>query len=165
MTLIESICLGHSVDFTQEDSKIVGDIGEVLVKGTFCGQLSKDYWDSIKDGIDFFGNTFEVKTQARMTKDNTLSVELKQSEKCLNVDRLIFVEYDNTKFIKIWQCIDINNHVQYRTQYRKDMIKWYIKDMISLAVISSVPLTNLIRKHSRAQYNYEPLRGLILNED
>jgi hypothetical protein len=165
MTLIESICEGQTVDLQQEDAKIVGDIGEVLVKGTFCGQLSKDYWDSIKDGIDFFGQTFEVKTQARMNVDNTLSVAAKQATKCLNVDRLIFVEYDNTKFIKIWQCIDINNHIRYRTQYGKDMIKWYIKDMISLAVISSVPLTNLIRKHSNAYYNFEPLRGLILNEN
>ncbi len=152
----------EKINYKEHDSKIVGDIGEAIIKHHFSANLSENYYDNVKDGYDFFGKSFEVKTQARMHYDHTLSCALSQSKKCLNIDRLIFVEYDDTSYIKIWEVINKNNYVRYTTNSGLRKMKWYIKEMISLAVIYNVNVANTLRKYSNAYgEDYKSLRNLI----
>ena len=62
-------------------------------------------FDSEKDGRDPNGRTVEIKTQNRHPR-GYFTIPENQLKKCTEVERLIFVEYDNTNVIQLWECSD-----------------------------------------------------------
>ena len=86
----------------------LGKIGETLVSKLLNATLSENKYDTVKDMVELDGTNVEVKTQNRHPRGFfTINVEHKTNmNKCLTVDRLIFVEYDSTNTIKIFECTD-----------------------------------------------------------
>ena len=62
-------------------------------------------FDSEKDGRDPNGRSVEIKTQNRHPR-GYFTIPHNQLKKCTEVERLIFVEYDNTNVIQLWECSD-----------------------------------------------------------
>ena len=62
-------------------------------------------FDSEKDGRDPNGRSVEIKTQNRHPR-GYFTIPENQLKKCTEVERLIFVEYDNTNVIQLWECSD-----------------------------------------------------------
>ena len=92
----------------------MGKLGEKLFLDLFGGVQSSDEYDKIKD-ITLDGRHVEVKTQNRHPTKAMFSIQdakiyngsiigIDNVIKCFNVDRLIFVEYDHSNTIKIWEC-------------------------------------------------------------
>jgi len=108
----------------------LGELGEAF----FClleqCQRSSDPYDSEKDAVDANGKTVEIKTQARYSYKNMFTVRAKSTNlnKCMNVDRLIFVEFDQTDTIGVFECIDRSKFVQYTTSKGIEMVGWSISD-------------------------------------
>jgi hypothetical protein len=95
----------------------IGDIGEMLV-ALFEGCVrSTNPFDEVKDMTDPFGKFVEVKTQNRYAKLDVMTTGKKtvNLRKCMQVDRLIFVEYGHGPKIKIWEVRDRNNYFDYAT--------------------------------------------------
>lgn len=85
------------------DERVVklGDTGENLIveyfHGKSCNVIKSSYrFDSEKD-MTIDGKTVEIKTLFPIYKYNAFCLPLKQSNKCENVDRLIFVEIPKFK--------------------------------------------------------------------
>ena len=85
----------------------IGNIGEHIVynllkRKTEHVYFSEDKYDSRKDmTVDI--ETAEVKTQVRIKKYNAFTVGSNQIVKCINVDRLFFVEIANGDYIRIYE--------------------------------------------------------------
>ena len=94
----------------------IGQIGEDLVQELLGGTLSEDKYDMDKDLTLEDGTEVEVKTQARWVKENafTITANSHNLQKCLDVDRLIFVEYGKNDNILIWED-NIRKHKVMRT--------------------------------------------------
>jgi hypothetical protein len=66
--------------------------------------------------VDPAGQFVEVKTQNRYAKLDVFSIRLDKApnlNKCMQVDRLVVVEYDHSDEIKIWECVNRNDFVDY----------------------------------------------------
>jgi len=109
-------------------------------------------FDSVKDGFDPSGRTVEVKTQNRhkrgyFTVDITTG-NMHQVNKCVSVDRLIFIEYDFTNDIKIWEC---NNRDWKKIEVRYGVrAGWPIRDMTLLLTIGNEEMANQMRVLSQS---------------
>lgn len=97
-----------------------------------CTQ-SIDPYDSEKDAVDANGKTVEIKTQARYSYKNMFTIRAKTTNlnKCMKVDRLIFIEFDNTDTIGVFECIDRSKFVKYTTSNGTQMVGWSINDNMS----------------------------------
>lgn len=137
------------------NEKELGDIGEKIVSEFLEAVLSENYYDSTKDMTDKNGKKVEVKTQNRHPYKNCFSIKadgLTNVKKCLNVDRLIFVEYDKSDMIKLWECKNNKSSVfSYTTNSGKKMYGWPIKEMTLLHTISDKNLTQKMRKLSNSK--------------
>ena len=134
------------------DNEKLGKLGEELVAKLLDLTLSEDKYDMKKDGVTSDGTYVEIKTQNRhprgyFTVRRDYSNQLK---KCKSVDRLIFVEYDSTNDIKIWECHD-RNHIEYDTKSGLPMAGWHIKDMELLHIHNDPELANKMKKLSSAK--------------
>ena len=90
----------------------LGEIGERIFACRVPGaDFSGDKYDRVKD-LELDGKTFEVKTQVRFINEDCFTVKSSQIKKCENVDFLIFVEFDQTDYIKIWHCESTRSHEQ-----------------------------------------------------
>src|ERR1035437_9950264 len=88
------------------EKNMMGDIGEALICANFGGRLSTNKYDQEKDLIIVAtGEKVEVKTQVRYRLKAMMTVQPNQLRKCLEVDRLMFVEYDDTDDVRIWECV------------------------------------------------------------
>ena len=130
----------------------LGELGEAL----FCllekCKRSNDPFDSEKDAVDANGKTVEIKTQARYAYKNMFTIRAKMTNinKCLNVDRLIFIEFDNSDTIGVFECIDRSKFVKYTTSNGTQMLGWPINDnMARLHSIKDKKLAELMRFLSR----------------
>ena len=85
----------------------MGYLAEQLVFEYFGGEQSTDKYDSKKDGM-ILDETVEVKCQNRHPYGyfTVNSAWKNQVPKCKTVDRLFFVEYDNSPDAMLWECID-----------------------------------------------------------
>ena len=96
----------------------LGTLGEDLFVHLFGGEKSKDKFDTTKDILSKEGWTIEVKTQNRHQTAATFTIgsmsHLNNLLKCMVVDRLIFVEYDHTDTIKIWEVQDRKDYIIYK---------------------------------------------------
>tara|TARA_B100001057_G_C22812438_1_gene935998 strand:+ start:1337 stop:1759 length:423 start_codon:yes stop_codon:yes gene_type:complete len=108
----------------------MGFLAEQLVFEYFKGTQSTDKYDKQKDGM--IGNkTAEVKCQNRHPYGyfTVNSAWKNQVPKCKTVDRLFFVEYDNSPDAMLWECIDRNNTKEIITRDGRKMVAWPISKM------------------------------------
>lgn len=74
----------------------LGEKGELEIAAFLGATRTSDWYDPIKDMISIEGKTIEVKCQSRLYYNDTFTIRAdKQTNlrKCLDVDRLIFLEY------------------------------------------------------------------------
>lgn len=92
------------------DEEELGDVGEDVVATILTATKATDKYDSDKDLTLFDGTEVEVKTQVRWVSENSFSVPSthtgNQLRKCLNVERLLFVEPGRNGFVRVYDCID-----------------------------------------------------------
>ena len=142
------------------DKVTMGKLAESLFVKLYGGKLSIDEFDCEKDLV-LDGVNIEIKAQNRHpTKDlftisdayiksgNVYGIE--NIIKCFNVDRLIFVEYDSTRFIKLWECPSPRSYVRYTTKAYKAMIGFPISQMILLNNYDNTELANKFRSLSQS---------------
>jgi len=108
----------------------MGYLAEQLVFDYFSGEQSTDKYDSKKDGM-ILDETAEVKCQNRHPFGYfTVNTAWKnQVPKCKSVDRLFFVEYDNSPDAILWECIDRNDTKEITTRDGRVMCGWPISKM------------------------------------
>lgn len=108
----------------------MGFLAEQLVFDYFSGEQSTDKYDSKKDGM-ILNETAEVKCQNRHPFGYfTVNTAWKnQVPKCKSVDRLFFVEYDNSPDAILWECIDRNDTKEITTRDGRVMCGWPISKM------------------------------------
>ena len=108
----------------------MGFLAEQLVFDYFSGEQSTDKYDSKKDGM-ILDETAEVKCQNRHPFGYfTVNTAWKnQVPKCKSVDRLFFVEYDNSPDAILWECIDRNDTKEITTRDGRVMCGWPISKM------------------------------------
>ena len=108
----------------------MGFLAEQLVFDYYNGEQSIDKYDSKKDGM-ILDETVEVKCQNRHPFGYfTVNTAWKnQVPKCKSVDRLFFVEYDNSPDAILWECIDRNDTKEITTRDGRVMCGWPISKM------------------------------------
>ena len=90
----------------QTNKEIMGRLGEECLAARYDLVLSDDKYDMEKDAKDADGLNVEIKTQNRHPA-GFFTVNMKhtnQVTKCMEVDRLMFLEYDNSDTLKVWEC-------------------------------------------------------------
>jgi len=132
----------------------LGDIGEKIVARLENAIVSADRYDTVKDLTDKHGKQIEVKTQNRHPSMGVFSIGADAQtnrDKCMSVDRLIFVEYDSTSSIRVWECGPRENAIRYRTNSMKNMIGWPISEMSLLHQIDEPALADKMRSLSQSK--------------
>ncbi len=133
----------------------LGKLGEELVVNLLGATSNEDWYDPNGDAT-LNDLTIEVKTQARHVYGYfSINTAYKnQIRKCAEVDRLIFVEYDNTPIIKVFECPKSarNNYIDYTTKKGLRMRGWYISSMILLASIENPELAAEMRSLSQSAF-------------
>lgn len=138
----------------QDNRRTLGKIGEDLFARLEYCILSEDVFDSVKDGIDINGKTVEIKTQYRYHGKNLFSIRADKEtnfNKCMNVDRLIFIEYTTDDTINVFECTDRKNYVRYRTSYNVPMVGWNVDNMKKLYTVNDKDLSDEMKKASSSQ--------------
>lgn len=131
----------------------LGYIGEVLVKTYFGGELSENKFDMKKDITLSTGEMIEVKTQNRDKYRNMFTVNTmhkNQVEKCVNVDKLYFVEYDSSDTIRIWMCSD-RTYTIHETSDGRLMAGWPISKMTMIGMLEDNELARQMRSLSQSR--------------
>jgi hypothetical protein len=135
------------------NQEILGDIGEVWYHAHFGGIPSIDKYDSSKDHTDADGKEVEIKTQSRhpygcFTLDTAQKNQLK---KCVEVDKLIFIEYSLSDTIIVYECIDRRGCYTTMTEDNRRMACWPIEDMVIITKCKNKKLAALMRNFSNSK--------------
>lgn len=132
----------------------LGLLGEALVAEHFGVPINENLFDTEKDLV-VDGKTVEVKTQNRHPTKSLLTIAapvgslgLNNFAKCFHVDSLIFVEYDSSDTIRIWECVDRMKYETYITKAGKAMIGFPIERMSLLASYNRPQLASQMRSLS-----------------
>lgn len=141
----------------------LGSLGEQFAAKALGLYLSEDQYDSKKDGIKD-NLTYEIKTQNRYAAKNVFSIAapcggngLVNVLKCFTVDHLLFVEYDHSNDVKIWECTDRTSYIIYTTRpytnnpNGKTMIAFPIDKMILLYQKTDANLASKMRHYSNSR--------------
>ncbi len=140
----------------------MGKLGEQLFIELFGGVQSPDEYDRVKD-IVLDGRHVEVKAQNRHPTKSVFAIRdvyihngsvlgVDNVIKCFNVDRLIFVEYDHTSIIKLWECPRPRLYERYITKSNNlGMIGFPISQMNLLAEHENVKLANTFKSLSQSK--------------
>ena len=116
---------------------------------------SSDPFDSVKDMVDSNGKNVEVKTQARYSSKNLFTIRADKAtnlNKCMTVDRLIFIEFDQSDTIGVFECVNRAKFVQYTTLNGTPMLGWPIHSMLQLHSIKDKKLAEWMRALSTSKY-------------
>lgn len=134
-------------------AKLVGDVGESIVYNIFSsnGQsvsMSTDCFDQEKD-MTVDGQTVEIKTLIPIYKYNSFCLPQRQSKKCEEVDRLIFVKIPTTEKskIQVYESIrdpDTQRRYDFREVFNKEACQFY--RISSLQKISTIDDPELCHK-------------------
>ena len=119
-----------------------------------CTQ-STDPFDSVKDAVDANGKNVEIKTQARYASKNLFTIRADKAtnlNKCMTVDRLIFIEFDQTDTIGVFECVDREDYKKYTTANGTQMLGWPIDKMTQLHSIKDKKLAEWMRSLSTSKY-------------
>lgn len=131
------------------DREKLGALGEQLVAKLENAILSENKYDSEKDMIDPLGKKIEVKTQNRHPYKKCFSISangITNVRKCMTVDRLIFVEYDKSPLIKVWECVENKtSSFNYVTSNNKTMYGWHINKMKLIHKVEDKELSDKMR--------------------
>lgn len=134
------------------DQEILGDIGEVWYHAHFGGIPSSYKYDSDKDHTDEDGKLVEIKTQSRhpygcFTVDTSYKNQLK---KCLQVDKLVFIEYSLSDIIIVYECVDRTFYTTTTSDGRR-MACWPIENMNIITKCKNKKLAALMRNFSKSK--------------
>lgn len=134
------------------DSEILGDIGEIWYHAHYGGTPSDDKYDMDKDHVDEDGASVEIKTQSRHPYGcftiNTKNTN--QLRKCIEVDKLIFIEYSLSDTIIVYECID-RTYTTTITSDGRRMACWPIDNMQVVAKCKNKKLAALMRHFSKSK--------------
>ena len=132
----------------------LGELGEKLVASKLKGTRSSNPFDMKKDMVlNESQEEAEVKTQNRHKGRNEFTVNImhkNQVEKCVNVKRLFFVEYDETDSIKIWECTDRKYNI-FTTADGRHMAGWPISKMTLVEDVVNPELASIMRSYSQSR--------------
>ena len=139
------------------NEEALGTIGEIYYQALFGGLLSEYKYDGDKDLTQIDGKSVEIKTQSRYVYSNAFTVprsNTNQLRKCLDVDRLIFIEYSLSDTIIIHECI--NRRSVFSATMDDDgkprvMSCWPIDEMIILKKDYNPKLAELMRNFSKSK--------------
>tara|TARA_B100001094_G_scaffold294151_1_gene314561 strand:+ start:224 stop:640 length:417 start_codon:yes stop_codon:yes gene_type:complete len=135
--------------YTTKKEKM-GYAAEQLVFKYYNGVQSTDKYDSKKDGM-IGDETAEVKCQNRHPFGYfTVNKAWKnQVPKCKSVDRLFFVEYDNSPDAMLWECIDREDTKEIPTKDGRTMVGWPISKMKLITTFKGEG--DKLRKHTSSK--------------
>jgi len=124
--------------------KEIGDIGEKLVQSSLLSRhkevvLSENKFDSVKD-MTADDETVEVKTLVKIKIYDAFCIGSSQIVKCLNVDRLFFVEIARGDSINIYEA----------KKPRKPSRKWYNGDNCYFFKLTELELYDTIHDKATA---------------
>ena len=149
---------------TMQNFQKIGFVGEHLISKLFGGKLSLDKYDPDKDLVLPDGKHAEVKTQVRNVIQNAFTVSLdtwtgNQIRKCVEVEKLFFVEYGTYGNIRVYDCSD-RNYRTIKNQFGRmaafDVDKMeLIADFKSKYCDKMMELSTVNRKWLQDQYLYE----------
>lgn len=150
------------------NQQILGSLGEELVAKFFGIQVNENHYDTEKDLVLPNGETIEVKTQTRHPKKGVFSFKapstgdssskalkgLNNVLKCMSVDHLIFIEYDNSDIIKAYSCVNRKTYTLYTTAapWNLNMIGFPIDKMKPLFQVEDAELAKQMRMYSQSSY-------------
>ena len=121
----------------KERKELIGEIGEKHVIERLGGTLSEDKYDTEKDLTLPNGQKAEVKTQARWKTENSFTVDETYTNnnlrKCLNVEKLFFVEPGKNRTIRIYEALSR----EYRIKYPRN-IETYLFSVNNMKLIDEV---------------------------
>jgi hypothetical protein len=137
----------------------MGQLGEKLFIKLFGGEQSSDLYDRQKDVI-LYQQYIEIKTQSMHptkqmfsitdaeTNDNGDIIGVDNIIKCFNVERLIFIQYDHSSILTLWECPQPRIYERYTTSKGKKMIGFPVSQMQMLCEHDDYTLTSQIRSLS-----------------
>ena len=132
----------------------LGRFGEILAANVLNGTRTENWFDPEKDmTLNESLEKAEVKTQNRHKYRNEFTVNVmhkNQIEKCCNVDRLFFVEYDSTDSVKIWECTD-RKYNMFTTSDGRIMAGWPINKMTLVKEIVDNKIAKYMRSLSQSR--------------
>ena len=144
------------------DNVTMGKLGEQVFLELFGGVQSADEFDKIKD-IVLDGRHVEVKAQNRHPTKHVFAIRdayvnekgnivgVDNIIKCFSVERLVFVEYDHTSVIKLWECPLPRKYIKYTTSKQLAMIGFPISQMKLLISHEDAELANKFRALSQSK--------------
>lgn len=140
----------------QTNREIMGRLGEEALSAKYGFTLSDDKYDMEKDAIDEDGNRVEIKTQNRHPAGYfTVNLaNVNQLKKCVEVDRLLFLEYDNTDILKVWESPKNDKARRAKTIRTRDgraMGGFPIDEMKLIDEIEDIDLSNMLKQLSQSK--------------
>ena len=136
------------------NQETLGTIGEIYYQALFGGFLSYDKYDSKKDLVQADGRNVELKVQSRFRGHNAFTVNSAHQinlQKCLTVDRLIFIEYSLSDTIIIHECINRRSAFTTTTSDGRRMSCWPIDQMEILKKVKHPKLAEIMRNFSTSK--------------
>ena len=140
----------------QTNKEIMGRLGEECLAARYDLVLSDDKYDMEKDAKDADGLNVEIKTQNRH-QAGFFTVNMKhtnQVTKCMEVDRLMFLEYDNSDTLKVWECPktdEARRPKMIRTRDGRAMAGWNIDKMDMVEEFEDTELVSMLKNLSQSK--------------
>ena len=140
----------------QTNKEIMGRLGEECLAARYDLVLSDDKYDMEKDAKDADGLNVEIKTQNRHPA-GFFTVNMKhtnQVTKCMEVDRLMFLEYDNSDTLKVWECPktdEARRPKMIRTRDGRAMAGWNIEKMDMIEEFEDTELVSMLKNLSQSK--------------
>jgi len=140
----------------QSNKEIMGRLGEECLAARYDLVLSDDKYDMEKDAKDADGLNVEIKTQNRHPA-GFFTVNMKhtnQVTKCMEVDRLMFLEYDNSDTLKVWECPktdEARRPKMIRTRDGRAMAGWNIEKMDMVEEFEDAELVSMLKNLSQSK--------------
>ena len=140
----------------QTNKEIMGRLGEECLAARYDLVLSDDKYDMEKDAKDADGLNVEIKTQNRHPA-GFFTVNMKhtnQVTKCMEVDRLMFLEYDNSDTLKVWECPktdEARRPKMIRTRDGRAMAGWNIEKMDMVEEFEDAELVSMLKNLSQSK--------------
>jgi hypothetical protein len=136
------------------NQETLGTIGEIYYQAIFGGLLSHWKYDGEKDLIQPDGRKVEIKTQSRLRGSNAFTVNkanVNNLNKCLHVDRLIFIEYSLSDTIIVYECT--NRRSVFTTTIDDGTARscWPIDQMEILKKVKHPKLAEIMRNFSTSK--------------
>jgi len=134
--------------------EILGRIGELIRAHIFKSKIFEDKYDTSGDMTDKDKLRGELKTQV-LNPDPAgyqLSAPESQKEKCMKVDRLNHLIYNDSPVLDLYEIFDRTKYKHYVTSKGTKMIAWHMSAAKIIYQITSPELTQLMRYYSQSGF-------------